>query len=320
MALIPTNFHSFAEVEAMYNNIKPLGGPKHKGQDVRPIGDRARKYERIVKISNDCYALSDGYHHGDAIFRNYRAKPNVSMQDMKRFAPIVWERFGQGVETVTIRNGIGDYMHTSRYMFLARHTPNGLYFIQTQQGKQFIRIRGTNTDLFLAKGGIAADGSSADTEDRAALVFRRDGSNWVFISNNGVPPVAPRVLVDKEAKAQYKEAIKEFCNWALTMAPMLNLKDWQVRHAYDIQFMDWLNENPMYRRRTWGRTATRANPELFRLIISDPTHPMRVVTLAAMMGEVDYDGSPFTDKTQLSAVRSKLNRWINQTLGFIKKG
>ncbi len=49
MALTYSSFGSFDEVVAHYENIKPMGGSGNKGKDIRPIGDRKRKYERIVK-------------------------------------------------------------------------------------------------------------------------------------------------------------------------------------------------------------------------------------------------------------------------------
>jgi len=42
MALYYKNPNSFEEVEALYNSIKPLGGSKNKGKDIRPAGDRRR--------------------------------------------------------------------------------------------------------------------------------------------------------------------------------------------------------------------------------------------------------------------------------------
>ena len=47
-----TNYRSFAEVVAHYDSITPLRGSTNAGKDIRPIGDRRRKYERIVKISD----------------------------------------------------------------------------------------------------------------------------------------------------------------------------------------------------------------------------------------------------------------------------
>lgn len=51
----------FADAEARYNNTKPVVSKLHTlEQDVRPIGARTRKWERIIKVSDTCYALSCG--------------------------------------------------------------------------------------------------------------------------------------------------------------------------------------------------------------------------------------------------------------------
>lgn len=336
MTLTMTNFTCFDDVERKYNTTAPVRGPKHKGQDVRPIGDRNRKWERIVKIDEDCYALSDGYHHGDAVFVGWSAHYTVTLADMERFAPVVWRRYGQGVETVTIRNGIGPYQHNTRYAFLARHTPMGLQFVQTQQGKQFIRARGGDTDLFLAKGTHVTAAEYADTiaqrnsgridaqpwqtgiEDTTSLKFTRVGTGqWEFTGNNGAIPVAPRTLVDTDAKAQYKDAIKVFCDWALIMTPMLNLTQWVTRKAYNAQLDDWLKEHGGSIR-SWGNLSTRAKPGTLRDIIADPAHEMRVPLMVAMMTEIHAECPP-VDETELARIRARMNAWINKTLGFTKK-
>jgi hypothetical protein len=336
MTLTTTNFACFDAVEHKYNTTVPVRGPKHKGQDVRPIGDRNRKWERIVKIDEDCYALSDGYHRGDAVFVGWSAHYTVTLADMERFAPVVWRRYGQGVETVTIRNGIGPYQHNTRYAFLARHTPMGLQFVQTQQGKQFIRTRGGDTDLFLAKGTHVTAAEYADTiaqrnsgdtdsgrwqtgtEDGTSLKFTRVGvGQWEFIGHNGVIPVAPRTLVDADAKAQYKEAIKTFCDWAFIMTPMLGLTDWKTCQEYRARLDDWLKENGGSNR-TWGKLSTRAKPGTLRDIIADPDHEMRVPFMVSMMSEIDAERPP-ADQDAVTRIRARMNTWINRTLGFTKK-
>jgi hypothetical protein len=49
--------NSFAEAEVKWNDTKPIRG---KEVDMRPLGKRHRKYERIAKIDDNCYALLDG--------------------------------------------------------------------------------------------------------------------------------------------------------------------------------------------------------------------------------------------------------------------
>jgi hypothetical protein len=58
-------FNTFDQVAEWYNNTKPLGGKDNKGLDIRPIGARRYKYERIKKCDEDTYALIDGYFDPD---------------------------------------------------------------------------------------------------------------------------------------------------------------------------------------------------------------------------------------------------------------
>ena len=147
-----TSFNSFADVEAHYNKIKPLRGKGNDGKDIRPIGDRKRKWERIVKISPNCYALSDGHHFGDAVFGHwtYGAKDyKPTLKDMERYAPIVWRKKRDGTEEVTLRNAWGPGQHTGRYSFLYRHSPHRMWF-RNRNGKHFIQVAAQ--DFYLAKG------------------------------------------------------------------------------------------------------------------------------------------------------------------------
>ena len=114
-------FHldTFDKVAAFYEGIRPVRGSKLGGKDVRPIGDRRYTYERIVKISDDCYALSDGWNEGDPIFGYLpivSGKPDGT--ELEFYAPIVWRRHPDGTETIKLRNATGDGAHTNRYKFL----------------------------------------------------------------------------------------------------------------------------------------------------------------------------------------------------------
>ena len=56
-----TNLDTFHRVEEMYNTTKPIVSKKHPlHHDIRPLGPRNRKWERIKKFSYNCYGLMDG--------------------------------------------------------------------------------------------------------------------------------------------------------------------------------------------------------------------------------------------------------------------
>ena len=54
------SFNDFDSVEIAYETTKPLTGAANKGKDIRPIGERRRKWERIHKFTDNCYGLMDG--------------------------------------------------------------------------------------------------------------------------------------------------------------------------------------------------------------------------------------------------------------------
>ena len=56
-----SRFETFEQVEAFYNRIKPVREDGYStSRNIRPIGDRSRKGERIIKVNNNTYALSEG--------------------------------------------------------------------------------------------------------------------------------------------------------------------------------------------------------------------------------------------------------------------
>jgi hypothetical protein len=74
-----SRFETFEQVEAFYNRIKPVREDGYStSRNIRPIGDRSRKGERIIKVNNNTYALSDGYHYGDAVYTPWVHASNTS--------------------------------------------------------------------------------------------------------------------------------------------------------------------------------------------------------------------------------------------------
>ena len=247
MALIWTNFANFKMVVDRYESIKPLVSKLHTLEDdIRPIGDRNRKHERIVKISRNCYALSEGYHMGDDKFMPYgiqdydhQTKTSTFHWDrlgkMEYYAPVVWRKHKDGTETVQIRNftGSNSGYELSRYAFLDRHVPRSMRFV-LGNSVQYIEVGGKKHYLAKCKtvprGYCKAHKNKTYykwmqvKDDNSALVFTRDGNNWVHNPTTGKPlPQKPKV--NKELKKKYKDDIDKFFEWGMTMSPMLPLSN-----------------------------------------------------------------------------------------------
>ena len=327
MALTYSTFESFKEVEAHYNNTTPLRGEQNTGKDIRPIGDRNRKWERIVKVSPNCYALSDGYHFGDEHF--YYGGPNYTptLAAMEKYAPIVWRKKRDGTEEVTLRNGYGQGAHNGRYAFLYRHTPKDMWF-RIRNGKQFIQVRAA--EYYLAKVRTTprpiydAIMNISSThywqkrtkdwamlhDDNSAVTFRKTESGWEHVEGTGQDIAQVKApTVKKEVKAKYKDAIKSFFEWGMTMSPLLPLEDREYRREHYFK--------------PEGYTVAA-----LRNVVANENHPMRL-SLWVMFAADCTDGSwgnyreyytkTVETKEDLQRVRSRYNTFINKKLGFMTK-
>lgn len=347
MALTYSTFTCFKEVEAYYNNITPLRGENNRGKDIRPIGDRRRKHERIVKISPNCYALSDGFHFGDPYFGSwyYGAENFIpTPKDMERYAPIVWRKKRDGTEEVTLRNGWGPHQHTGRYQFLYRHTPKGMWF-RNRNGKHFIQINGTgyhpradSTEYYLAKTrttpepvyrAIMNNTSShyfqkrmRDWEmlrdDNSALTFKNTDDGWQLVTGGKPVPTPPRKVINKTAKAKYKKHIDAFKEWAFTMGPLLPIADYGYAQEQNKVVQEWMKENDSNIKHYWGwgNPLSQMDVTTRRQIISFESHPLRLPMAVFMLREIEFHRAENEDDIRL--IKQRTNTWINNTMGFVK--
>ena len=352
MGLTVSSFSSFKMVVGHYNRIKPLGGKDNVGKDIRPIGDRRRKWERIAKISANCYALSDGYHFGDEHFQywgHYGTPPTFT--SMEKYAPIVWRKLPDGTDQVTIRNGWGPGTHNGRYAFLDRHSPRSMTFC-LGGGKQYMRVSSfgglrnsgrPTTTHYLAKVRTTPKSAYDDyklrsssgyyakhmakfvtlRDDNSAVVFRRkDGSEWEHVEGTGgKPPTPPRV--DKKTKAKFKVDIQKFFEWGMTVSPLLMLEERNYAH-------DMLGEMVKHFQVRLPAGSTGESSVRYREIVRNEDHPMRLqfwVQFASSCTDSVYNWSwtkeyyvkTVETKEDLAKVRSRYNTFINTELGFINK-
>ena len=348
MPLLFTNHLCFADVEAAYNNTPVIRSKFGKANDIRPIGDRRRKHERIHKINGNCYAIMQGYGYGDPVFHGWFGgdRINVTPAITEQYAPLVWRRHKDGTDTVKIANGSGPHgHHNSVYDTLHRHLPRPLRFVN-KNGKHFIRIGGSTwgqqhgEDYYLAKRTTVPasvkrhwetyykrtqsqqvwvterQGWMTAKDDGAALVFRRIGEEkWVH--DSGGVPVPPAPKVNKEVKDRYKTHMNEFYDWGITMTPLLPLET----GTYNYGEQKKLNE---YKQQHYGASKKRAF--WLRDVLKDPDHPMRVAAWVDFTQSFQgnsgwYERATIKEHMQegnMIEVRSKFNSWVNKTAKFMK--
>jgi len=325
MSLNWTNFGSFDEVEAWYDKTKPIISSRFtRENDIRPIGDRRRYYERIVRVSPNCYALADWFTGGPT--RHY-GKTDTTLEEQAMLAPILWERHADGTETVRIRNATHTFA-TNRYMFLGRHTPAKMQFQQTRVGVQFINVGSSKHVLPQHKSTPRAlyEQRSDKTGlvcgcDGRYLVFRRDATKpdlWVHTYGefHARPPSRP--YVDRELKAEHKQDVAEFYTWACAILPMFGtVRDW----AAEKELLDTVNtylkdagEKPS-RRFLWNQLLPAP---IARAVLADLDHPLRMFALQQMRLRCDWITDIETEADQ-KRFRAQFTRWVNCFANFYKE-
>ena len=315
---------TFAEVEAIYNNTKPMRG-RNKGKDVRPIGDRARDHERIKKISSNCYLLMNGGYYDD-VFQWYyfRGKPSIPTQaETVALAPICWKRHKDGTETITVRNGIGNGAHMSHYSFLDRMLPRGMTF-GIVNGKQYVCASSGEYYLpkcmYVPRHIIDQERSRYDswmraTDDGSALTFKRGEHGFTLVGDARDVPKPPRTVVKKGQKARYKQAIANFREWAFAVGPMLEIS-WETRNQMQTEFRELFGEfDPDYVSRNYIDLMNIPANIAIR-ILTDYNNTMRLHMLYSFVYYSDMKS--IQTEEDVKHVKAQFNRWINKTCGFTK--
>tara|TARA_R110000824_G_scaffold364182_1_gene552529 strand:- start:204 stop:1295 length:1092 start_codon:yes stop_codon:yes gene_type:complete len=343
--------NNFNAVASHYSSIKPMVSKVHTlEQDVRPLGDRKRKYERVKKFSDNCYAFYDGNGGDNIKFWDYGSEHKMSDEMHVALAPIVWTRNADGTETLRVRNGSGQYAHNGRYSFLERALPSAFSFV-IDNGKQFVALGGsTSADLsngtyfpviryFLPKSDYGNyyrrdDETALKVDDKKYLEFSRSNGDVWQIKTNSFTYLPPRVLVDKERKKKFKPAMDSYYSWLCVMAPMFryNLEDFpydyddktvqardQAKHKLARDKMEELIEYA--KEQGWADQdiqlwSFEMKGDHALIIMEDEEHPMRMNMAWSMLMDSPLFKAHESDR---KLFRAHYNRWINKICGFNKK-
>ncbi len=351
----------FADAEARYRDTKPLVSKKHTlEQDVRPIGDRARKYERIIKVSDTCYALSCGG-RADPVFTwggiatQFQELHPITLEEIARLSPIVWRKLKDGTETITIRNGAGDWAHNHIYSFIERALPRNMWFHQTNQGKQFVSASGSlkahlpkttsapkyvveywkaekqkhksNMSLWARNYMEAATAG----DDGLSVTFKREENGGFTLVGEPHKVMVDRTYVNKELKASLKKDIAAFLEHVTILYPLMQAQiNWQLKDHTNKELKQIAKELKLEKQvgGLYGNLFQGAEPKLIHRIIKDQEHPMRhSLTLTAMFKIYDavsgfqmwkHKDTPSeeVEKKRNAHIRSSVNKWINEVCGF----
>ena len=327
---------TFGAVAKHYKLVDPVVSTRHKLEDdIRPLGDRRRKWERVKKFSDNCYALYDGEIGDNVQYNDWHGASNLVPDDAhKALAPILWTLQSDGTQILRVRNGSGNGAHTGRYQFLDRALPLGFEII-VDNGKQFVRYNGVKYFLpksdFQSWSSVRGKDRHNQKDDKKYIEFQRgpDDRHW-SIKTNSFVYVPPRNLVDKERKKKFKPAMDSYYSWLLIMAPMFRSQLEHVPFTYDGRSNDRYTENynlardkrtelfEYARENKWVSADTQVwnfsfAPEHALEVMEDEEHPMRMHMAWSLL----HESCLFDEhESERKKFRSRYNRWINKLCGF----
>ena len=285
----------FDAVKRTYESTKPVVGAQTLlEEDIRPIAERRYKWNRIMKVDDNTYALLDGF---------YAGSPNNDVTTA--MAPITVQRRDDG-DYIRVRNGTHGSAWNSRYTFLMRYLPRGMDFqADFRQGKHFVYLRQTHETYPLPKGTFNYDYSSNTItyDGDEALWFKQTGADTFERAGHKLQVRTERI--DKEAKKELKTEIKEFFNWMCTIGPMLDIS-YPAREQY-LKELDY-NSYRFY--------PARLDKDLVRNVLTNTESDKRVALAAVICAYLYFDH--IKTERDLKQFRTKYNALMNAALGLYK--
>lgn len=318
--------NTFKEVEFDYNSTKPVVSKYHtKEQDIRPLGNRRKKWERIVKVNDNCYALLSGFDRSDALRNMWYMRGrelDLSPKEVKRWAPIVWERhpdrkdvFGDPTQTVTVRGITRSHDH-ARLKFIRSYLPRAIDMPDSST------VRMDDVRMYLPRTNESDDG------DKNFMVFERNTSAWgprFYLASEEFARPKIQSRINKELKAKIKPHMDAFYEWVCAMAPILpSAPSWASSADID----DYHERASKYREYRMNQTKKlvdagviegswngRFVPErTIEAIVTEDTE-LRLA-LAVLFLETS-ELQKCKTKEDFKYARTQYNRWINKVCGLV---
>lgn len=306
---------NFEQAKRRYANTAPVVSKCHTlAADIRPIYERSRKWERIMKVNSRCYALIKGDYMADGVhywgFNAPEFAENRSEFALETLAPIVFRP-----NSITIHNAQNGCA-TGWYRFLNENLPSGFDLeVDRNTGNHFIHHKGDAYYLPYNRPRKPRDYRRTSWAEwrctggaEKKLVFKRTEDGWEF-SGKKFTPTRTAYLVDKPAKAKLAPAILKLREWMRVTCPLVG----------SVSYSDM-------------RAMTKAYAPSGMIGLVDPTVIRRVIRSGAkdpegqmfLMHAFVYDRArpsrwdqPITvDPDTFSA---SFNTWINRVAGFTTK-
>lgn len=276
-------FRSFQRLANEYNDTRPVNerGYDHNdpqktrygtSRNIRPINNRNRKWERMVKLSDTCYALMCGHTYGDDVYMSWRykdvqAKPEI----VASYAPIAWHRIGDD-DVVSVSNAHHGHP-VAHHQFLRTWLPRGIT-LTNRNGKHFLKVQQPDgvKEYSLRK----ADPDYRQVKHNSFNLKFRSIGDGTFVPYK-LPEAATKVArkrVDTQLKRRFKVRLEEFNQWVMAMGPLFP-KDWKSRDDAQRTANDYIQKVSRYHKHSIWR-VNNIPAEIAREALIYPEHPLRM--------------------------------------------
>lgn len=309
----PASDMYFDRIRAKYESVKPIVSKKSTlADDVRPIGARRNKIERIIKVDENTYVLSDG------VLSSVRSYSPMPPEMELQFAPIMVQRKADG-DYIRLRSGSVQSTWMGRYGFLQAYTPAGMSFgvgsgranaIYTHVDRKLHPLPRMYYEVDWSTGVVVKDGgemlwfkqTSPDTYERTSELYALKTNN-----------------IDRDAKSPYRKHLRDYFNWVCVMSPMLLSgmeSKWRARDAAVVDFLEVGGKDIFANSYVPMRIPTPELSALTKDILKDDEHVLRTALATMVLIECNASLKTFTDIDSIKRFRSQYNRLMNKMLDF----
>lgn len=308
----PASEMHFDRVKAKYESVKPIVSKKSTLEDdVRPIGERRYKTERIIKVDENTYVLSDG------VLSAVGSYSQMPLEMELQFAPIMVQRREDG-DYIRIRSGSVGSSWMSRYAFLRAYTPMGMSFssaggtraneIHTHVDRKVHVLPRMDYQINWSTGAILKDGgemlwfkqTSPDTYERVSELYTLKTNK-----------------IDRDAKSPYRKHLRDYFNWMCVISPMLISgmeNKWRARETAAAEFMEVAGDTIFVNQYAPMRLPTPELASLVKDILKDDEHVLRTALTTLILVECNASIKTFSDVDSMKKFRSQYNRLMNKLL------
>jgi hypothetical protein len=308
----PASEMHFDRVKAKYESVKPIVSSRSTLEDdVRPIGERRYKEERIIKVDENTYVLSDG------VLSAVRSYSPMPLEIELQFAPIMVQRRGDG-DYIRLRSGSLGSTWFSRYAFLRAYTPMGMSFssaggtraneIHTYEDRKVHVLPRMDYQIDWSTGVVFKDGgemlwfkqTSPNTYERASELYTLKTNK-----------------IDRDAKSQYRRHLRDYFNWMCVISPMLVSgieSKWRARDVATTEFIEVAGDKIFANHYAPLRLSSPELASLVKDILKDDEHVLRTALTTLILTECNASIKTFSDVDSMKKFRSQYNRLMNKTL------